>query len=550
MDPEPSSDNVATQFAGVPLDTRVFRDILERLHTLVDYTSVAISLIDGEDVVIADYVGPGATRDFHGERTPLNIFPGHVSALAAGSVTVIDDIRHHPSRESFHHAAKLLGIDDSWERARLTVPLRAEGRVIGFLTLVHERPGFYSERDGEVALAFAAQAALTIENMRLLDDVRRRTRELTALLEVSRIVASTLELRPVVSSIIDQLRTVIAYDAAGLILLEDGEAVLQQLHVPQGATPPQPFRIPLENLRTTSEIVRTRRPLLIEDAQAGDHWATVLRADLAGVGAVPGPVRSYLAVPLLVRDRAIGQLSLGKQEPCYFTDADVELVFAFASQVAVAIENAQLYEQSRQLAVVEERQRIARELHDSVSQALYGILLSASAVRNMLDTDPKEAIEPVDSVVSLASAGLAEMRALLFELRPESLETEGLVAAIEKRAIAVRARYGLAVHLSLCSEPNVPLRVKETFARVQQEAVHNVIKHAGARTVDVTLDFQDGALRLTVRDDGSGFDAEAGYPGHLGLASMRERLALLAGELRIESLLGVGTTVTAAVQVP
>jgi signal transduction histidine kinase len=254
-------------------------------------------------------------------------------------------------------------------------------------------------------------------------------------------------------------------------------------------------------------------------------------------------------VPLLVRDRAIGQLSLGKQEPCYFTDADVELVVAFASQVAVAIENAQLYEQSRQLAVVEERQRIARELHDSVSQALYGILLSASAVRNMLDTDPNEAIEPVDSVVSLASAGLAEMRALLFELRPESLETEGLVAAIEKRAIAVRARYGLDVRLSLCSEPDLPLRVKETFARVLQEAVHNVIKHAGARAVDVILDFQDGALRLTVQDDGAGFDASAAHPGHLGLTSMRERLTLLTGDLKIESSPGVGTTVTAAVQI-
>jgi signal transduction histidine kinase len=183
-----------------------------------------------------------------------------------------------------------------------------------------------------------------------------------------------------------------------------------------------------------------------------------------------------------------------------------------------------------------------------VSQALYGIALGARTARTQLDRDPANAIEPVEYVLSLAEAGLAEMRALIFELRPESLQTEGLVAAIEKQVASTRARYSLDVRANLGIEPDIRIDVKEALYRVTQEALHNIVKHAQAHSVEVILHTDAESIALEVRDDGRGFDASASYPGHVGLHSMRERVEKLHGDIRIESALGAGSRV--CVQIP
>jgi signal transduction histidine kinase len=182
-----------------------------------------------------------------------------------------------------------------------------------------------------------------------------------------------------------------------------------------------------------------------------------------------------------------------------------------------------------------------------VSQALYGIALGAQTARQLLEGDEK-AVQPVEYVLSLAEAGLAEMRALIFELRPESLETEGLVSALEKQAAATRARYRLEVDTALpAEEPDAPLAVKEALYRIAQEAMHNTVKHARASKITLRLDADAGALTLEVSDDGAGFDPDGEFPGHLGLRSMRERVSALSGTLELESELGAGTRLRAAV---
>jgi signal transduction histidine kinase len=228
----------------------------------------------------------------------------------------------------------------------------------------------------------------------------------------------------------------------------------------------------------------------------------------------------------------------------YYTAYHTELALAFANQAAVAIDNARLYSRSQRLAVLEERQRIARELHDSVSQALYGIGLGARTARALLDRDPDRAVEPVEYVLSLAEAGLAEMRALIFELRPDALAQEGLVSALDKRAAALHSRYGIEVETDLSEEPQLPLEVKETLYRVAQEALNNVIKHARAQRVAVQL-VEEEELVLLVEDDGIGFEPQTEYPGHIGLHTMQERMEEIGGTLSIESVPGHGTRVRA-----
>ena len=208
-------------------------------------------------------------------------------------------------------------------------------------------------------------------------------------------------------------------------------------------------------------------------------------------------------------------------------------------------ESKRAEQQAQRLVMLEERQHLARELHDSLSQALYGIALGAHTALTYLDSDRGKVTEALDYVLSLTDAGLTEMRALIFELRPESLQIEGLVSALAKQAAAVRARYDIPVDTDLCTEPDVPIETKETLYRIAQEALHNAVKHAHASRLNVRLCCGDGGVVLEVSDDGVGFDPTQLHAGHLGLRSMRERAARLGGKLDVHSAPGNGARIRA-----
>jgi PAS domain S-box-containing protein len=376
--------------------------------------------------------------------------------------------------------------------------------------------------------------------------VRERTRELRTLLDVSRNVVGTLDLSQLMQVIMEQVEEVCPYSRASLYLYDQDSMAIVATRIPGGdfTTMPPSFRIPMERIAGIWKTIGSDEPAIIDDVHGPSELAIGLRE------AVGAPVTesatqglsSWMGIPLLLKDRIVGMLALTHAEKAFFKPHQYELVRAIANQAAVAIENAKLYEQAQQLAAVEERQKLARELHDSVSQALYGIALGARTARTQLDRDPSRAVEPVEYVLQLAEAGLAEMRALIFELRPESLEIEGLVAALEKHVAATTARYGIKVTGEFGSEPDLSLGGKEVFYRVAQEALHNVVKHSRAATASVRL-VNNGDLTLEVRDDGVGFDAKQSFPGHMGLVSMNERAATIGAHVEVESQPGEGTTV-------
>jgi signal transduction histidine kinase len=175
---------------------------------------------------------------------------------------------------------------------------------------------------------------------------------------------------------------------------------------------------------------------------------------------------------------------------------------------------------------------------------LYGIALGARTAQTQLERDPKKLAEPLDYILSLAEAGLSEMRALIFELRPESLQNEGLVAALTKQSDALRARHKLDVVTQFDSEPDISLDAKEALYRIAQEAMQNIARHAHATRVELTLQRRGSQLVLEIRDNGKGFDASRGFPGHIGLQSMPERAAQIGGEFQIQSQPGAGTVIT------
>jgi signal transduction histidine kinase len=283
-------------------------------------------------------------------------------------------------------------------------------------------------------------------------------------------------------------------------------------------------------------MVRTAEPLAVADIRADPQASHGLREFLDSEG-----VRALLSVPIIAENQVFAIFTVYYNVPHDFTEEEQRLLQALARRAGLAIENARLYEAARGMAALEERQRLARELHDSVSQALYAIGLNAAVARRSVDSELRDRLWA--DVFGLAEAGLTEMRALIFELRPESLEQEGLVGALKKQAAAIQARHKLVINATLGPEPEVPLATKEVLYRVAQEALHNVAKHARAQSVELTLEIHSGDLVLGVSDNGKGFNPTGPFPGHLGLRSMRERVGAVGGSLDIESALGKGTRV-------
>lgn len=407
-----------------------------------------------------------------------------------------------------------------------------------------------------------AGAAIAIEGiiMDITDRVRarqlleqrvaERTKELSTLLEISTSIASTTELEPLLGEILEHLGDVLEYSGAAIFAL-DGDDHLRLLDYrgPLGMDV-LTWSWPLERSRHSREVVSRREPIIIPDIHAETPLAAAYRERaVADLGEVPGDVGAWMGVPLMLRDRVIGLLAVDHSEPHAWTDHHAEIAMAFASHAAVALENAQLFAATQEKAALEERQRLARELHDSVSQALFGIGLGARTARTVIEDTPAKAIAPLDYVLSLAEAGLAEMRALIFELRPEALQEEGIVAALQKQAAALRARYGVEVEARLDDVGDLPLESEEALYRIAQEAMHNTVKHARAMRVRLSLRREDACVRLVVQDNGKGFDASGSFPGHLGLHTMRDRAERLGGSFDLASAPGDGARIEVCVPV-
>ncbi len=355
---------------------------------------------------------------------------------------------------------------------------------------------------------------------------------------------------------LEPLLAIIKNDQAGAVQIQLGDQAMLVTHAPLQETGwTLSIAVPLSELSSESDAVSrsiyndgrtTVRNTLL--AMAGLYLMVIFISVWLSYRYLNRPLRQ-----LLQGVRAVTAGDLNVTVPVISQDELGELAESFnqmtgelnsrTQQLSQTSNELEIKETQLKVVALEERQRLARELHDSVSQALYGIALGARTARTQLERDPAKAVEPLDYVLSLAEAGLAEMRALIFELRPESLQNEGLVAALTKQTDAVRTRHKLDVVTSFCLEPDISLDTKETLYRITQESIYNVIRHASASRIELSLKVQSGLLILEVKDNGKGFDPQGFFPGHLGLQSMRERVANINGTFQIKSQPNQGTVV-------
>jgi signal transduction histidine kinase len=256
-------------------------------------------------------------------------------------------------------------------------------------------------------------------------------------------------------------------------------------------------------------------------------------------------MRSFLGVPILARDGVIGAFYLTeKVGAATFGNEDQEVIELLAAHAAIAITNAQLYERSRELSILSERNRLALELHDVVSQKLFSLVLSAEAAATLVDRDVPAARQQIDRVQSIAREALDELRLLILELRPPDLERDGLAGALRKEVDMLRQLHDVEIVVEV--EEGVRSGARDAdVLRIAQEALHNALRHAAPGLVSVTVAGDGDRLLVEVTDDGAGFepgDAEL-RSKHLGLTSMEERARSIGGRLELRSAPGTGTTV-------
>lgn len=510
--------------------------ILDQLKEVVGYRLASISALEGDMLVLLEQ--RGGAEPMVNERESLNDHPNTLKMLEAGKPLIIPDLNADTylagrMRGNILKCGKeaLYADSNSW----MSIPLMAREKPVGALVLAHEQVNYYTPARAELAMAFANYAAIAITNARLFAAEQRRAEQFRVISEVGRRITSILSLDQLLVETARTIRESFGYHHVHIGMVEGERIVFKTRNAAQ----------PEDEMFQCCEDVT---PIVgregISGWVAGTGESLIVPDIMKDVRFIPSKndqTRSETAIPIKIKGQVIGVIDVESDRVDGFDESDLVVLQSLADQVAVAIENARLYEQARHFAALEERQKLARELHDSVSQALYGIVLGARTARTLLDRDPTQAAQPLDYILSLSEAGLAEMRALIFELRPESLQTEGLVAALGKLVNALGARYQFKVQMEAGAEPDVPIDVKESLYRIAQEALNNIAKHARARQVSLQLKVESDAVMLEISDDGAGFDVTQNFPGHLGLHTMRERAEKAGGTFAIESAPNAGT---------
>lgn len=381
------------------------------------------------------------------------------------------------------------------------------------------------------------------------EQIEARRREQATLLTISHTLGSTLELQP--GLILEQLHEIVPYTHGTLFTLKNTELISLALRGNPKLEELHPLKITIDSPEMLEILFNGHRPTRIANVASDDPQAQFLRLLLTNSASVLlNGIQSWMWVPLAVRGRIIGALALTEITEDYFTHHHADLALSVANQAAITMINSELYGQAQALAVLEERQNLARSLHDAVNQSLFSAGLIAEVLPRLWERDQDEARHSLEDLRRLTRAAQAEMRTLLAELRPSTLTDSDLGDLLHLLGNAVSGRVNFPVTVTVSGEVNLPSEVQITFYRVCQEALNNVVKHANASQVQIELKRTETLIELRIRDNGQGFDFTQTFSGHYGLSMMHERAEAVGALLSVASKPGHGTELVLCWTIP
>jgi signal transduction histidine kinase len=430
----------------------------------------------------------------------------------------------------------------------LGVPVLLRGVAYGNLYLTEKEGGDFTDDDEELVTLLAAQAAVAIENTRLYESATRWSRQLEILHETVRSVVDETDVTRLLTQVCERLRALTNARLAIAVIPAEASDVLRVVAADGDDAELAARLLGHEFQKDASKVGRvlerqqsSRIDSLLDDPDVDQSETRALGA------------RTGLYAPLVARGHGLGVIAVHDKVSTSgrFTDGDLRLAEIFAGRAAVAIALSERVERDTVRRVVaaqeEERRRLALELHDETGQALTSILLGLKAIGGAKNKEDAERAEA--DVRALVVQALQDVRALAVELRPSALDDFGLGPAVERLAQTFGERSGIHTSVEAHLEARLPPELETTLYRVVQEALSNVVKHAGAERVSIVITQRGQSVAATIDDDGRGFEEAGVRADALGLTGMRERLALVSGTLEIESAPGRGTTVAAQVPV-
>jgi signal transduction histidine kinase len=534
----------------------ILKSIVTWVVELLQVDSSSIFLWNDHEMVLEHAISCGYAEQYTG----LTVKPGEGMAgrvFESGQPMIIDD--YHAWEGKLDIFTSVPPYDTT-----LGVPMQWQTRTIGVLVIdADSRHRALSKDDVRLCTLFANVATVAIENARLYEQLQERSEKLQHALEqevaqrtselayrvlqletsarVSREIASILNIDELLSRVVELVRDSFGYYHVHIYLL-DPPAGRLLMRATTSTVKPQRARLSVGPGSLNGEVAQTNRALMINDISQEPRFL----ADEQ----LPN-TRSELVVPLRVGERVVGTLDVQSELANAFREDDGVVIQSLGDQVAMAIENARLYEHDRELAVLKERHRLARELHDSVTQSLFSIDLHATAIAASLKRDPRRAEEQIEELRQITFETLQEMRSLILALRPAELESAGLAPALRQQIARLRQPDGPEITIHIEGERRLSLDVEQGLYRIAQEAIRNAVKHAGARRIETQLVMADSRVTLRVEDDGCGFDIACLPANHrtFGLIGMKERAELMDGQLDILSQPGQGTRVEVRVSV-
>jgi len=392
------------------------------------------------------------------------------------------------------------------------------------------------ERHDEVGILADAFNSMTTQLRDQFRHQEQRTLQLRAINEIGRHISAILQIDELLKYVTSSLQNNFKYKNVGIILKDQDSGQLA-LRYSSGAYEGGEEKSQLTPV--VDSVTQSGQTLLVNDLQ--NDPVLKRTSDL-------GHMRAELAVPIKIGEKLIGVMDIEADHPLAFNEFDVFTVQALSDQIAVALENIRLYEQAQELATMKERSRLARDLHDAVSQTLFSASIIAEVLPRLWEKSQDEGRRRLEEIRQLTRGALAEMRTLLFELQPAALADAELAYLLHQLAESITGRTRIAVKVLVEGDCDLPPNIKVALYRITQEALNNVAKHANATSANIKVICQSDVTELRISDNGRGFDTSSVRVGSLGLGIMRDRAREIGADIEIKSTIGSGSVITVRIK--
>lgn len=557
-----TKNSVTKRVADLNMDSLVVSPSMSELLQTIVVWAVELLQADAAEVFLWDEekqhllqsIGYGSMERYIG----LTLKPGEGivgRVFESGQPMIIPDYDAWPGKLKVY-----AGLSPNTD---ITIPMKWQGQTIGVVGITADpRHRTFTEEDIRPATLFANLAALAIQNHRMCNVLQDRAQKLKAILDrevaertaqlahralqletnarLSQQLTGILELDDLVSTVVELIREAFGYYNVHIYLVDPKTNSLV-MHASTSNCIEEFVKLEINGKSLNGLAALTNQEVLANDVSK--HHGFLSSTFFQNT-------KSELVIPLRKGQHVLGTLDVQSDKVNAFQQEDTMLLQSLGDQIAIAIDNAHLYERNRELAILEERNRLARDLHDAVTQMLFSASLIADVLPDIWESNVDEGRRLLQEQRKLNRGALAEMRTLLVELRPEALADSKLVDLLHQLADAFTGRAGSSVNITAPREPDLPSEVRSGFYRITQETFNNIAKHANADYVTVDLQQIPVAgndighmVRLVIEDDGCGFDPTRINSTQLGLRIMRERARAIGADISIQTEIGIGTRI-------